>query len=62
VGPSRSRALFGDTLPDHAVELQRSYLSLIVGLDAAVRHLLVVTAELARFLEKGDQPSFVDRA
>jgi hypothetical protein len=39
-----------------------TYLSLIVGLDAAVRHLLVVTAELARFLEKGDQPSFVDRA
>jgi len=40
----------------------RAYLSLIVGLNAAIRRLLVDTAELARFLEKGDQPSFVDRA
>jgi len=35
---------------------------MIVGLNAGVRRLLVDTAELARFFEKGDQPSFVDRA
>src|SRR5713101_1526272 len=73
------RALLGDTLPDHAVELldrillilmivellytvQVSFREhalvpepfLIVGLIAAVRRLLVLTAEFARFLEKGD--------
>src|SRR5258705_699021 len=73
------RALLGETLPDHAVELldrillilmivellytvQVSFREhalvpepfLIVGLIAAVRRLLVLTAEFARFLEKGD--------
>jgi phosphate starvation-inducible membrane PsiE len=73
------RALLGDTLPDHAVELldrillilmiiellytvQVSFRDhalvpgpfLIVGLIAAIRRLLVLTAEFARFLEKGD--------
>jgi len=73
------RALLGETLPDHAVDLldrillilmivellytvQVSFREhalvpepfLIVGLIAAVRRLLVLTAEFARFLEKGD--------
>jgi len=73
------RALLGDTLPDHAVDLldrillilmiveplytvQVSFREhalvpepfLIVGLIAAVRRLLVLTAEFARFLEKGN--------
>jgi len=73
------RALLGDTLPDHAVELldrillilmivellytvQVSFREhalvpepfLIVGLIATVRRLLVLTAEFARFLEKGN--------